>query len=48
MQKNGCLKVIGDKNIEMVFRREERSLGEFIVDGMQLEHVSKFKYLGFV
>ena len=46
--RRGNLKVNVDKGKGMVLEGEEGSVCEIIVDGRQFEHVSKFKYMGFV
>ena len=48
MCKRRSLKVNADKNKARVLNREEGLECEVCVDGMQLIHMSKFKYLGCV
>ena len=42
------MKVNADESKMMVLEGEERLVCEVIVNGMQLEHDSEFKYLGIV
>ena len=46
--EGGGLKVNAGKSNEMIMNGEEELNCEVHVDGIRLEHVSKFKYLGCV